>query len=45
LLEGVQAFVRDKWLLVVLDNFEQVIEAAPPSVKPLGRHAGRAARP
>jgi predicted ATPase/transcriptional regulator with XRE-family HTH domain len=29
LLEGIEAYFRDKRLLLVLDNFEQVVEAAP----------------
>src|SRR5262249_783424 len=29
LLEAIKAFLRDKRLLVVLDNFEQVVAAAP----------------
>jgi predicted ATPase len=29
LLEGVKAFLREKQMLLLLDNFEQVLEAAP----------------
>ena len=38
-LETLVEYLRDKQLLLVLDNFEQVLAAAPALVEPAGRGA------